>query len=202
MIKKLGLFSLLMFSAVIAKADIFDFSRDKLVTVHFSTSMGTALSATSYVLIDLSDTTNWPHKETGAISIHSIRLNVDKAAATTATLRIGVVTFVDASSGTVKWFYTAGNDLNVSNTEASQFSNYSEGFIRTKVQRANNAAGATPYLMSNETTTSSTLYQNDVTLVSPNGITTPGLGDIVMHVSKASTALNFNVELTYISERP
>jgi hypothetical protein len=205
--KALGFLSL-MFITGLAHADLFDYVRDKAVAVHYSNSIAAAVTSTSAVLIDLSDTVNWPHKDNGAINISSIRVGFDKAAASTATVRIGVVNFVNTSTGSVTWFYKSSNDLNVSNTDVDQFDSYGEGFLRTKIVPVNVTSagvysdGKTPYIASNEITTGSTVYQTDVVL--PSLLSTgsaSGQGDIVIEITKGVVAVNLQIEIVYFSDK-
>lgn len=201
--KKLLGFLGLMFMGSLAHADLFDYVRDKAVSVHYNQDMAAALLSTATVIVDLSDTTNWPHKDNGAINISSIRIEVDKAAASTTTVRLGVVNFINTSTGSVTWFYTSGNELNVSNTESVGYASFGEGFLRLKAtQTATPTDGTTHYVISNEKTSGSTVYQTDVKLPSLiTAGTAPGLGDIVMEVTKAAAAVNVTVDLIYFSDK-
>lgn len=201
--KKILGFLVLMLTGGLAHADLFDYVRDKSVSVHYNQDIAAAVTSTSVVIIDLSDTTNWPHKDNGAINISSIKIEVDKAAASTTTVRLGVVNFVNTSTGSVTWFYTSGNELNVSNTANVNYASYGEGFLRTKaVQGVLPADGTTPYIISNEKTSGSTIYQRDVKL--PSLISTgvlPDTGDIIMDVTKSGAAANITIDLIYFSDK-
>lgn len=179
---------------------------DRSHTIRYRIETAAATASTSAVIIDLSDTTNYPHKETGYVVVDSIRIQVDKAAASTCTVRVGVVNFVNSSTGSVTWFATNENLLNVSNTDNDPLLHYGMFPIKLYVTRAATAdtQGGTPFLLSNETTNGSTTYQNDVALPSPilSGSSRPGVGDVVIDINKTATAaITFGVEISYHTER-
>ena len=63
------------------------------------------ISATSWaVLIDLSDTVNWPHEPGNGIDISYMSLQVDKPANALGRFQVGVVTRVNATNGDVSVF--------------------------------------------------------------------------------------------------
>ena len=175
---------------------------DKTVTVRYRLAVSANVS-TAAVVIDLSDTTNWKHTETGQINISSIKLDIDKAAASTTTVKMGVVNFVDSSTGSVTWFYAKESALNVSNSNAVDFLSYVPNYLRLKVNPASTPQtdGTTPYLLSNDTTSGSTTYQTDVNLPSPAGVTAPGAGDVILAVTNGTAAVTVNVEVQYHAEK-
>src|SRR6185436_1218852 len=88
-----------------ANAWIFQEVPDKAVVVHSSVTVAAAVTSTNSILVDLSDTVNYPHKETGELNLDSIRVDIDKIAASTCTVKIGVVNYVDTSTGSVTWVW-------------------------------------------------------------------------------------------------
>jgi len=185
----------------VSHAWLWEQAPDKTVQVTYNLSVAAATNSTSTLVIDLSDTTNWPHKDTGEINISSIRVDIDKVAASTVTVKLGVVNFVDTSTGSVTWFYSRGFAKNVSNTDVLDFQSYGRLFRRLRANSEGRVTnGSTPYLLSNDTTDGSTTYQIDVALPSPNGNTKPGRGDIVMQVTKdGSNIAVLNIEILYHS---
>lgn len=173
---------------------------EKTMTVRYRLSVA-ANSSTAAVVIDLSNTVNWPHKQTGQINISSFRLELDKAAASTTTVKIGVMNYVDTSSGSVTWFYAKENGLNASNTGNVDPLAFQPNFIQCKIQPSTITAtsGATPYMLSNDTTSLSTTYQTDVVLPTPFGNAAPGFGDIVMSVSNGTAIVVVEIEIQYHS---
>lgn len=53
----------------------------------------------AFMVIDLSDTTNWPHTNTGHIDILWIVVNVDPDATYSGDIQLGFLTSVDATNG-------------------------------------------------------------------------------------------------------
>lgn len=205
-VMKKVLFGLLICLGFIStsQAGIFDDTGDRTVRVVYSTSSVAAAASTATILIDLSDTTNWPHKETREINISSLRVNFDKVAATTGTVKIGVINHVNTSTGSVTWFFDSSRFLNVSNADNDKFYNYTQNFIRTRVEGGTSGGtdaleGTTPYILSNNKTNGSTTYQSDIKLTTLTGTNTaPGRGDIVMEWSKSDQAAwNLTVEIDY-----
>lgn len=195
--KKIILALAAMFFTSLAHAAPYDsIFRDNAVQVIY-TSPGITTS-TAAIIIDLSDTTNWPHKQTGSIDIATIWVDFDKIGTSTCTVKIGVVTAVDSSSGTVTYFWVANSTMNHVSTPGVN-SPELNGLIRAKVS----SAGTTPFILSNNKHTSSTLYQTDVTLPTANGTyVVPAAGDIVLFVDgNAVTNTTVTVHLLYSSER-
>jgi len=190
-----------------AELGIFRGFQDKAYELHYSSAMQAATTSTTTILIDLSDTTNYPHKETGYLSIDAIIIEVDKAAATTFTAKVGVVSAVNSATGTVTWFTGSAQTLNVSNTNANVYYNFHPYIINTRVNPvapttgANTPDGATPYISTNDYTRGSTVYQTDVNL--PTSLDTsaaPAAGDILLEITKASAAATFRVKVLYHSQ--
>lgn len=177
--------------------------RSKTEMVYYTISLA-ANTSTTTVLIDLSSTTVWPHKETRELDLTGIEIQVDKVAASTCSIQLGVVNFVDSSTGSVSYFTSLDNSLNVSNTQIEDFV-YTDNQMRNL--RVNPAStpqsdGSTPYLLTNLKTSGSTIFQTDVLLPAPNpaGATFTGTGDLVMNVINGAGAIVVIVELTYHSE--
>lgn len=175
---------------------------DKTVTVRYRQAVAANIS-TAAVVVHLADTTTWPHSDTGQLNVSSIRIEIDKVAASTGTVKLGVVNFVDSSTGSVTWFYSKESTTNVSNTNVKDYLSYVPNYLRLKVNPAAvpSTAGTTPYLLSNDTTGGSTTYQTDVKLPSPAGNTAPGAGDIVMFANSGSGAITVNLEIQYHAEQ-
>lgn len=195
--KKFLLAGLLLFGFSTPSHAIFEWaSRQDCYTIRYSSS--NLVTSTSAVLVDLSDTVNYPHRQTGAINVSSVRIDMGKVAATTGTLKIGVVTKVDTSSGSITWFFGHSFDRDITGTHITENSNYSDVSVRTRV-----VAGSCTYIVSNDKDTNSTVFQTDVNLPTTFGTdTAPGVGDIVFkYTANGTTAADINIELVYFSER-
>ncbi len=201
--KKILLFGLIMLAGGIAKAD-FETERSKEVSIWISsTSLAGATGTTSYILIDKSDTENWPIKDGKSIHITSIYSDIDKAAASTTTVRFGVVTWIDASSGTVKWFYGLGYNLNVSNADNIKQINFPGDGLNTSIISSGTITGNgfTPAILSTEVTDHSTVYQNDIEMPTINTTyVKPQVGDIIIEIGKAAAAINYLFNIRYYTK--
>jgi hypothetical protein len=170
-------------------------------TVTYKLSVAANVS-TAAVVVDLSDNTNWLHKfTTSEIQVNSVRLEVDKVAASTTSIRIGVVTYVSASTGCVTWFLHVPAAVEVSNAKVDSTVIDSGWNLRVKKDATDPTVtnGSTPYILSNDTTFASTTYQTDVKLASPVGSagTAPGLGDLVMDVTNGTGAVVVYLSVNY-----
>jgi hypothetical protein len=194
------IFALVAAAAAPARAWFWEQAPDKTNTVRARLT-ATLNSSTSTVLVDLSDTTRWPHKETGEVNISAIRVDVDKIAASSGTIKIGVVNAVDIASGTVTWVWGREFGKNVSNSDVSFVANYVPTFLRLKVNPPTYPAdGVLPYVLSNDVTTDSTVYQSDVTLTAASGTSVaPGVGDVLVLITNSDITNTFvvGVEIQY-----
>lgn len=186
-------------SAGLAHAGPFEWAarQDAATAVFAWTDVAASSSA---IIVDLSDTSGFPHKLTGQVNVAGIRVDIGKVAASSGTIKVGVVTRVDATNGDVKWFFnhTFGDDATGSPTHYSEASNFSEVSVRAKVKD-----GTTPYLASKLTTANSTTFQTDVNLPTTIGNGPPGVGDIVVQYTTAGTsATDISLELVYFTEKP
>lgn len=155
-------------------------------------------ASTSSVLIDLSDQANFRHQQTGEVVITGIRVVVDKVAASSGTVRLGVVSAVSATNGTVKYFYEKPFEKDTVGTHLVEWFNINPVPVRTIVD----SAGLTPGFVSNVQDASDTTYQTDVRLNTPVGTTFPAVGDIIFRLAMAgTTALNCTVEVYYYTEK-
>lgn len=159
---------------------------------------------TTYVLIDLSDTVNWPHKEKKAIHITSIQCELDKAAASTTTVRIGVVNYIGVSSGSITWFYDKKGEQNISNTNVDGYQEYPDYGINTKVNFSTGEFdGTTPYILSTEKSSLVTYLKLNTFLPTINSTQVfPAVGDILIEFNKSTvqTIINYVIRIKYYSE--
>jgi len=186
--------------------------QEKTVVVHFSTTVPASANPSAFVLVSLSTPTGFPHNEHGELDVSHINIVIDKLAASTGTVKIGVVNFVNTSTGSVTFFWSRSFLKNVSNTDVTDFHNFSLSFVRCKVNSGATAAvsdknGTTPYITSNDVRNGSSIYSSTNATVSqlnsPAGIISPGVGDIVMEVVNGDSANTINVvtDVYYHSER-
>lgn len=193
-----------------AKADLFDRQKDKTMMVR-STMTVSANASTTTILIDLSSTSafnGWPHQDNREINISGIEISWDKIAASSCSVKIGVVTFVNTSTGSVTWFASNDNERNVSNTKSYSWISPIEGYYKCRVNSVQqstigvNTDGLTPYILTNDKTSGSTTFQTDVNLPSPLGNRFPGVGDIVATAADLDqlVAMDLRITIFYWSE--
>jgi len=159
-------------------------------------------AAEAFVLVDLSDTTNFPHTETGRIRVYSLSITAEKAGDGQFVLLIGVITEVDATDGSTKWFLVVDDEMVLNPTDSTdriivQFS-WPNG-LDLEV-----SAGAALNLISNDGHTGSVIWQTDVNLDSPVGATSspPGAGDLVLYVEEpgGTGTISFTITVEYTTE--
>lgn len=182
--------------------------QEKTYFIHYSTTVNANTTA-AFDLISLSTTPGlFPHSERGEIDISHINITVDKLAASTGTVKLGVVNFVNTSTGSVSFFYTPSFLKNASNTNVFPLNNFYQAFYRCKVLPTTSTTnkdqdGTTPFILTSDKRQGSTIYQNDTPLSSPLGTASPNAGDIVMEVINNDNAntITINVDIGYHSER-
>jgi len=193
------------------------------VTVEQRISLGTGLASTYTILIDGYDLANstayWPHlyldpAKPREINIDAIHLDWDHAAASSGTIKVGVVTYVHQTSGSVTWVWGRENEQNLSATRTGETANFWPYSLRCRVEPLTGAGypmrGKTPYILSNDVTQESTVFQTDVVLptsaIDTDGVTIstyPAIGDIILYVAKptdASTTMTVRVLAQYHTE--
>ena len=135
-------------------------------------------------------------------------VEVDKVAAGTATVKMGVVTGINSSSGTVRWFWEKNLERNVSNTTSRDYALLWPSSIDTRVVgvtvgslTAVDPTSTPGFLTSSRVTAAdaeATDFQNDVPMATlEGGFVFPSVGDIVLRVigggSTNSTVVNARV---------
>ena len=165
------------------------------------------LAATEgFVLVDLSDSVNFPHTETGKIRLYRLDVDIERgenAASGEFIVYIGVITEVDATDGSTKWIAVLHEETDAESTDnvARMFRSYKwdEG-LDLEI-----SAGVPVWGISNVGDSGSVTWQTDVALDSPVGdaSSAPGAGDLVMLVSETggTGSLSISVTVQYITEK-
>jgi hypothetical protein len=148
-----------------------------LLSTHSATDVA---ATTRYVLVDLSDTVNFPHNATSPLRIEKLFVQVDKEGSGDYVVRVGFVEEVDATNGSVTFFYTRNLRGVTTILENLDFS--LDGKRQGISLATSNMAS-----ISNEDVNDSTNWRTGVTLACPTGSSVaPGSGDIVLEVEEAS----------------
>ena len=134
----------------------------------------TGITSTTYrILVDLSDTTNFPHDQTGRIDITQLKSVVDPASNTVGVVKFGVITRIDGTDADITWGWTIPFGKNPA--RILTITNFNPSQMKFQI-----SGGSTTKIISNETSSSVTAVNTGATLGSPNGNITPGLGDVIV----------------------
>ena len=152
-------------------------------TVHLDT--GSVDSQKAFMLIDISDTTNWQHTNTDHVIIRSIVIQIDPDSTYLGEIDIGFLSSVDATNGDFNHIIDITvrkkSDLIIQDLE------FTGGF---------HCQASTHF---GPKTANSTLFQTDVNLFGPDGATSypSGAADLVMVVERDAGAVNVSVTIIY-----
>lgn len=154
-------------------------------TVHLDT--GSVNAQTAFMLIDISDTTNWKHTKTDHVIIRHILLEVDPDNTYLGEIKIGFLSNVDATNGDFNQII----DLDL--VKKSDLVIEDLTFIGGFHCQVSTHFG--PILAN------STLFQTDVDLGGPDapGSTTypSGDGDLILLIERSAGAVDVSVTLIY-----
>lgn len=160
-----------------------------------------------FVLIDLSDTANFPHTETGKIRVYEIDINVERGEAAASgefIVYIGVITEVDATNGSTSWFIVLHEETDDQATDGISRSHYHYEWREGFDIEIDADADAPVWFLSNVGDSGQTTWQTDVALDSPVGdaSSAPGDGDLVMLVSETggTGSISICVTVAYLTE--
>lgn len=167
-------------------------------------------ASTPYVLVDLSDTTNYPHTKTGEVHLLGLMLNTEKASDGVYDIFVGVISEVDATNGTAEWFKVFHlehvNNTTDSTDRFAQVVDFSlGGASREGINCHITAAGAMSRIVTNQQQAGHVNWQTDTGLASPVGAAAgatgkPGAGDVVVWVEEVSGAGTIDFHITAIYE--
>lgn len=139
------------------------------------------------MLVDISDTTNWPHTNTGHIVIRHLLLEVDPDASYLGEVKVGFLSSVDATNGDFNQIIDF--DMAKKSDLAIEDLTFTGGF------HCQAASHFGPILAN------STLFQTDVNLGGPDDPSTltypSGAGDLVMLVEVSAGTADISVTLIY-----
>lgn len=164
--------------------------REKNVAIFNQRSITT--NATHWFgMIDLSDTTNWPHDETGRIDLSAVLLATDKALNSRGSLMIGVITRVDDTDADVS--FVVGFTFDQNDTESQIIT---LNLAPTQIKCGVSGGELTRIKTAIKALNVSAINTNGGDLTFASGITfTPAVGDIVIRIIKSAGG-NFNYSAT------
>jgi len=177
-----------------------------------ATLVDEAVSAsTAYVLVDLSDTTNYCHDGSNVLYVQRIRVSAEKASDGAYDLWFGTVVENDSTDGTAHWFHCLHLEMAENPTDSTdRFVGEIEMATPTRPEglclAIDTASGKPFYFLSNATQANSSNWQNDTGLASPAGAAggatgKPGVGDLVMWCEETggSGTIDLCVSVDYTS---
>ena len=154
-------------------------------TVHLDT--GSVATQTAFMLIDISDTTNWKHTNTDHIIIRHLLLEVDPDSSYLGEVKIGFLSSVDGDNGDFNQIIDF--DMAKKSDLAIEDLTFTGGF------HCQTSTHFGPVLAN------SALFQTDVTLGGPDVPGTPayasGAGDLVMLVERSAGTVDVSVTIIY-----
>lgn len=155
-------------------------------TFHVCLSVSNASGTVGYMLIDLSDTTNWKHTNTDHIILQGVTVDTNTDAAFVGDLWFGFLSNVDDTNGDFHRIGTLHGERSATVGNGDfDFSSYGFGLETDEWFGPTNA---------NDTT-----WQTDVNLRGPDGGTSypSGNGDFVMKLISSAGAADISVTVTY-----
>lgn len=146
---------------------------------------GIALT-TGFMLVDLSDTTNWPHSATGHIDLLYMTVNIDPDASFQGDIFIGFLENVDGTDGDFHTIFSYQLDKKAE--PLVSFMNFNS-FEMTLM----------PARWFGPTTANDTTWQTDVNLVGPDGNASfpAGDGDLVVKVVRTAGEVSVGITVGY-----
>ena len=157
-----------------------------------SLALADVAATTGYIIVDKSDTTNYPHGSANPIIVKSVRVEAQTEGADAEyNIRIGVLEEADGTDGTTRWFYEARIDAPARLEEHVRYAD--EGL----------SCDTTPGFIGTRNATN-TRFQTDVTIANPTGSNVaPGAGDIVAElVEIAGTGtISATLQVEYVTQR-
>lgn len=142
------------------------------------------------ILIDLSDTTNYPHSNTGYVHIEEIYIDIDSGSSSVYTVSLGFLENVDGTDGD---FYE------IMHVQGSKDAGLSQKVY--KKFYPNGPRCSSSYVVTSDVTLNDTTYQTDVNLAStldPSTADTPsGSGDLVVRAITTSADIGVEINIVY-----
>lgn len=144
---------------------------------------------TGYMLVDLSDTTNWPHTPTGHINLLYLLFNLDPDTNFRGDIAIGFLSNVDGNNGDFNLLHEIHLDKKA---EPEVIVEMNFGSFGVSLQ-TNHWFGPT--------TLNDATWQTDVNLRGPDGTTEfpAGNGDLVMLVTRSAGEISIGLTVGYVT---
>jgi len=140
----------------------------------------------AFMLVDLSDTTNWPHSNTGHVDLLYLIISTDPTTTFTGDIDIGFLTNVDATDGDFNELF----EIHMEKKPEPKVIHIDYGFYGVQVQAAH---------VFGPVDANNTLFRTDVNLKGPDGATSypSGAGDLVMLITRGAGDISVSVTVGY-----
>lgn len=149
--------------------------------------VGTNITAkTGIMLVDLSDTTNWPHSNTGEVDLEHLLIEINPTSAYRGTIYFGFLDNVDGTNGDLHAVYSFGFAGRAD--PETIIIDLSTAWLHMSLEHFFGPA-----------ITDDITFQTDVNLIGPDGATSypSGDGDVVMLVDRTAGAVDVSVSMAY-----
>jgi hypothetical protein len=145
-------------------------------------------------LIDLTDTINYPHNQTGRIDLSYLTFQIDKDAIAAGNVSAGVITNINGTSAAVQFFGGISFN-NVSAANITRVENFSPSQVKLGV------SGGRAYRMASSTTSGITALNTGTRIDSyyGTGSVFPAIGDVVVQFARVSGSFNASARVLYHS---
>jgi len=147
-------------------------------------------SEEAFMLVDLSDTTNWPHSNTGHIDILFVAINVAPDATYAGDVQLGFLSSVDATNGDFNGLF----EIHMDKKTEPIVANLTLPFGGISLEKDH---------WFGPIKANSTLFQTDTDLQGPDGNTSypSGNGDLVLIVGRTAGEVSVGVTVGYITRK-
>jgi len=140
---------------------------------------------TAFMLVNLSDTTNWKHTNTGHIFVMYMHVSVDPDSSYLGNVECGFLTNVDGTDGDFNRFVEM--DMHRKSDVLISSFYFSDGGFDCETDHHFGPI-----------TANSTLFQTDVNLTGPNASTTPsGNGDLCLVIGRDAGTVDVAITVGY-----
>lgn len=156
--------------------------------VHFDT--GTISASQDYILLDISDTTNYPHSSGSYVHLEFVRIHTDASSNADYYIQVGFLNNVDATDGDFYVLFDVHGDNIIGRSVDHEMTFYPNG-----------PRASLEFLATGEKSLNDVAFQTDVNLASTLDATTAnvpsGSGDLVVRVIVNAGSVDTSVELSY-----
>jgi hypothetical protein len=152
---------------------------------------------TDYVLVDLSDTTNFPHSDTGRVDISTINIHLSNSSGQPeGEVEFGVITRIDGTDCDITWGFVTDFNLPI-NADFREDVNFAPSQLKFEV-----SGGSTTRIVSDYGVTNDATINTGITMDSPRGTSTvtPAVGDIILRITNNAGTMKIFVGVMYHGE--